>query len=225
MSNEVGRKVKASTRSARSGLRAAGRVAIWAVIALLLVRGLGAVLAPAQVSGPAVASRGGNTDPATAAFAVRFARAYLDGSARQALAPFLADGARVGVGTSRPPAPARRSPRPRSRQSHELGGGRAIVTVACELARRAHPLPRRPDRPREARARWRLRVRPRWSPAPAGAGVERRAAPAARRPRRRRDRRAGGGVPARLLSALEPRATSPTCWRRARRSTPLGRAA
>lgn len=132
MSNEVGRKVKASTRSARSGLRAAGRVAIWAVIALLLVRGLGAVLAPAQVSGPAVASRGGNTDPASAALAVRFARAYLEGSARQALAPFLADDARVGSG--RPAAGAGAEVvQAEVAATHELGGGRAVLTVACEL--------------------------------------------------------------------------------------------
>lgn len=132
MSNEVGKKVKASRRSVRSGLNAAGRVAIWAAIAVLLVRGLGAVLAPAQVSDPAVASQGGNTDPASAALAVRFARAYLGDPTPGELMPFLAAGARVGGGRPAIGGGAKVA-QAEVAATHELGGGRAVLTVACEL--------------------------------------------------------------------------------------------
>jgi len=131
MSGEVGRKVEASKRSARSGLSAAGRVAIWAVIALLLVRGVGAVLAPTQVSAP-TAARGESTDPASAALAVRFARAYLGDPTPRALTPFLAEGARVGAGSPAIGADAEVA-QAEVAATHELGGGRAVLTVVCDL--------------------------------------------------------------------------------------------
>jgi hypothetical protein len=106
-------------------------VAIWAVIALLLVRGLGAVLAPEGVSLSApVRSEG--VDPASASLAVRFARAYLTNPAPRELAPFLAEGARVGrgrpaIGGGTEVAQAELA------ATQELGGGREILTVACDL--------------------------------------------------------------------------------------------
>ncbi|MGE5281811.1 MAG: conjugal transfer protein [Chloroflexota bacterium] len=131
MSGEVGKRFEASRRSAGSALRPLGRVAIWAVIALLLVRGLGAVLAPEGVSRSApVRSEG--VDPASASLAVRFARAYLADPAPRELAPFLAEGARVGRGRSALAGDAALI-QAEVAATQELGGGREILTVACDL--------------------------------------------------------------------------------------------
>ena len=108
-----------------------GRVAIWAVIALLLVRGVGAVLAPTQVSAP-TAAQGESTDQASAAIAVRFARAYLGDPTPRALTPFLAEGARVGAG-SPPTSLGAEVAQAEVAATDELGGGRAVLTVACDL--------------------------------------------------------------------------------------------
>lgn len=131
MSGEVGKRFEASRQSVGSTLRPVGRVAIWAVIALLLVRGLGAVLAPAQVSAPTVA-RGDDADQASASLATRFARAYLDDPGRRALAPFLAEG--TGIGGARPAiGGGTEVAQAEVAATQELGGGRAVLTVACDL--------------------------------------------------------------------------------------------
>lgn len=131
MSGEVGKRFEASRQSVGSALRPVGRVAIWAVIALLLVRGLGAVLTPAQVSAP-TAARGEDAGQASASLATRFARAYLDDPNPRALAPFLAEG--VGVGGGRPAIGAGTEvAQVELTATHELGGGREILTVACDL--------------------------------------------------------------------------------------------
>jgi hypothetical protein len=85
-------------------LRAVGRVAIWVLVGVLLVRGLGAVLSPRGVSTPTAPVA--TTDQASSAFAVRFARTYL---------------ADPGVAQAEVAA------------TQQLGGGREILTVACEL--------------------------------------------------------------------------------------------
>jgi len=85
-------------------LRGAGRVAIWAALALLLLRGLVAGLSEQPQTAPQ--TRAAGVDPKSAAFAVQFARAYF---------------APAGV------AQAEVS------QSEELGDGKAVLTVACEL--------------------------------------------------------------------------------------------
>lgn len=132
MSEEVGDKRRSAETRARSLLRPAGRVAIWSVIALLLVRGLGAVLAPTPASAPAQRAGTRAYEQASAALAVRFARAYLGDPAPRALAPLLAEGARVGggraaIGGSAEVAQAEVA------ATQELGGGRAVLTVACDL--------------------------------------------------------------------------------------------
>jgi hypothetical protein len=101
------------------------------VVALLLVRGLGAVLTPAQVSVP-TAARGGDAAQASASLAVRFARAYLDDPSARALTPFLAEGARVGSGRSALVGDAALA-QAEVAATQELGGGREILTVACDL--------------------------------------------------------------------------------------------
>lgn len=69
-------------RSVGSTLRAVGRVALWAVVGLLLLRGVSGVLTEPRQDGSPAADRSSATDPATAAFAVRFARAYLTDASR-----------------------------------------------------------------------------------------------------------------------------------------------
>ncbi len=130
MSNEVGKKRRSTETRVRSLLRPAGRITIWTVIALLLVRGLGAVLAPTSASAPAQRASGEGPDPAGVALAVRFARAYLGSPAP--LTPFLAEGARVDA---RRPAGGREAEVAQAEvaATHELGGGRAVLTVACDL--------------------------------------------------------------------------------------------
>lgn len=130
MRKEVANKAGASNSSVRSALRGIGRVAIWVLVGLLLVRGVfsAASTAPPQpmASGPAAV----RDEQASESFAVRFARAYL--ADPSALAPFLAEGARVGSG--RPPQGGA-SPVAQAEVSgtEELGDGTAVLTVACEL--------------------------------------------------------------------------------------------
>jgi hypothetical protein len=125
VSKEVGNK----SFSARSLRRPAGRVTIWAVIALLLVRGLGAVLAPTSANAPAQRAGGKAPDPGSAALAVRFARAYLGGGE---LTQFLAEGARVGGGRPAIGGGAEVA-QAEVAATHELGGGREVLTVASDL--------------------------------------------------------------------------------------------
>ncbi|HEU4705595.1 MAG TPA: conjugal transfer protein [Solirubrobacterales bacterium] len=118
-------------RSVGSVLRAVGRVALWALVGLLLLRGISGVLTEPRPADRGAAAHGSVSDPATAAFAVRFARTYLSEPSPQALAPFLAP----GVST---PAPVGTGNGAKVEQAEvagirDLGGGQAIVTVACEL--------------------------------------------------------------------------------------------
>lgn len=112
-------------------MRRVGRVALWGAVCVLLLRGLASVLSgPTEVT-PSRSGASGS-EPAAAAFAVRFARAYLEDPSPEALTPFLAAGANVGTG--RPPS-ARGAEVAQAEvvRSAEVGDERAVVTVACEL--------------------------------------------------------------------------------------------
>lgn len=111
--------------------RLAGRVAIWVAIGLLLVRGAGAILAPEAQSAPRERAGAPAPSPAAGALAVGFARAFLSDPRPRALAPFLAEGAQVGGGGQSPGRP--RVAQAEVSATHDLGGGRAVLTVACEL--------------------------------------------------------------------------------------------
>lgn len=119
------------SRSVGSVLRAAGRVALWALVGLLLLRGISGVLTEPRRADRATAGHSTLSDPATAAFAVRFARTYLSEPSPQALAPFLAPGtsapAHLGSGAGAQVEQAEVA------GVRDLGSGQAIVTVACEL--------------------------------------------------------------------------------------------
>lgn len=128
MRQGVTSKVTSHSSSGRSLLRGFGRVAIWTVLGLLLLRGI--VAAPAGQA-PAAAAPGLAADQASAAFATRFARAYLEEPAAEALTPYLAEGAKLGTG--RPPQGGGLVAQAEVTETDELGGGRAVLTVACEL--------------------------------------------------------------------------------------------
>ncbi len=118
-------------RTLGAALRSVGRVALWTLVALLLAKGTAAVLASPPKRAVGSASQGAAADPASGAFAVRFARTYLSGSPRE-LTPLLAPG--VGDETT-PGAAGTDAPveQVEVAGARDLGAGRAIVTVACEL--------------------------------------------------------------------------------------------
>lgn len=119
------------SRSVGSVLRVAGRLALWAFVGLLLLRGLSGVLAEPRPASPVAADHSNISDPATAAFAVRFARTYLSGPSPEVLAPFLAPGtsasAHFGSDAGAQVEQAEVA------GIRDLGSGEAIVTVACTL--------------------------------------------------------------------------------------------
>lgn len=129
MRHEVSTKVRSSNSSVRSLLRGTGRVAIWTVLGLLLVRG---VLAEPTSAPPAPAQPTTDADPASSAFAVRFARTYLADPTTTALAPFLAEGVSFGGGIP-PEAEAAAVAQAEVSDVKDLGDGHAVLTVACEL--------------------------------------------------------------------------------------------
>jgi hypothetical protein len=97
---------------------------------MLLVRGLASVVSDPQRDSHAAVSAG--VDPATSAFAVRFARAYLSGSDAADLASLVAPGVRVSsTGTSAVKLAIEQA----EVAGVEKGGkGQTVVTVACDLA-------------------------------------------------------------------------------------------
>jgi hypothetical protein len=114
-----------------SALRAVGRLALWALVGLLLLRGVSGVLTEPRGDGSAAVDQSSAIDPPTAAFAVRFARAYLTDASPQALASYLAPGTSA-------PAPGGTGGVAQVEQAEvaavrDLGDRQAIVTVACEL--------------------------------------------------------------------------------------------
>ncbi|MGH2936870.1 MAG: conjugal transfer protein [Solirubrobacterales bacterium] len=112
-------------------LRLTGRLAIWFAVGLVLVRG-GAGLFAAPGETEVVRESAGTSDEAVVATAERFARLYLEEPSPKALDPYLAAGARVGSG--RPPsARAARVAQADVVETTDVGDGRVVVTVSCEL--------------------------------------------------------------------------------------------
>lgn len=128
MNASIPRAQHLSGPSLRSLLRGVGRAAIWTVLLLLLIRG--AIAGPSSQPSARPASFS-NADQTSAAFAVRFARTYLSDPSPSALDPFLAEGARIGTG--RPPGGGKAVAQVEIAGTEQLGGGREILTVACEL--------------------------------------------------------------------------------------------
>ncbi len=132
MSQVAGENRRRSSVSVGALLRSLGRVAIWALLGLLLVRGAGAVLAGPRAAERVGAGEDAAAEQASGALAVRFARVFLADPEPRALAPFMVEGARLGA--ARPPADSGEGvAQAEVASTEELGGGRAILTVACEL--------------------------------------------------------------------------------------------
>lgn len=114
-------------------LRALGRVALWAVLALLLIRGGAAVLSPGSGAEAPPAGGRGTEGPGKAAeaTAVGFARAWLEDPDPRALSAWLADG--VYLGSGRAPTEAGQLGQAEIIESTNLGGGRWVLTVSCDL--------------------------------------------------------------------------------------------
>jgi hypothetical protein len=112
-------------------LRGVGRVALWAAVGLLLVRGAEGMLAAPE--GETVAGRTHAPGPGRGAEATAtgFARAWLEEPDPKVLAPFLAEGAHLGNGK----APAERDQVAQAEvvKTSNLGDGRWILTVSCDL--------------------------------------------------------------------------------------------
>jgi hypothetical protein len=119
-----------------AALHALGRVALWAVVAVLLLRGGADLLGSPSEETPSPTREGdGAGDPAVSAFAIRFARTYLEEPDPAALRPLLAAGAHIGTG--RPPsaqgAQVAQVAQAEVLRTSDVGDGRVVVTVACEL--------------------------------------------------------------------------------------------
>ena len=86
--------------------RVLGRLALWALVALIFVRGLGAIFeSPTPEPDRSASSSGRSVDDATAAFAVRFARSFLADPSKGSLASFFPPSASPPAGASSPGVP------------------------------------------------------------------------------------------------------------------------
>lgn len=127
--------------SVDGAVRAGGRVALWVLIAVVLVRGVGAILSgnhPEAGSGQSSVRVERFPDGEARAFAVRFVSAYLDGSRGDvrsgSVGEFLAEGLSDSAGEFAP----RRGPGAQVAwamvaREVPLGGSRALLTVAVLL--------------------------------------------------------------------------------------------
>jgi hypothetical protein len=125
--------------SLRGVARTAGRIALWVFIGLVLVRGLGDVLSGAgeQSAAPQPAPAAAFPGDEARAFAAGFARVYVESPSAGALAPYLAQGLADRLGT-RPARSRARVVQVSPAGERVVGSGRALITVACELAGPAH---------------------------------------------------------------------------------------
>jgi hypothetical protein len=125
-----------AARRPRSGLalRNAGRVALWVAVAIVLVRGIGAI-----VSYPDGAPSGRSAQTAEVrfpgdearAFALRFVNAYLDPAGAGSITRFLADGLSDRAALVPPRGPGASVAWATVARAASLGGARALVTVAA----------------------------------------------------------------------------------------------
>jgi hypothetical protein len=123
------KKVGEEVRASRT-IRAAGRLAVWVAIGLLLVRGAVATFAAPEKSAVRIVAAPG--EDLVAATAERFARLYLEEPDPDALRPYLAAGARIGAG--RPPSSdGAEVAQAAVVDTSDVGDGRVVVTVSCEL--------------------------------------------------------------------------------------------
>ena len=119
----------------RGLLRTAGRVALWALVALIFVRGIASIAAEPRDHQPAPApTHEAFPSPEARALAIRFARAYLGGRAGE-LRRFLAESMPRQLVIDIPPGAAVATIGVAAETA--LSSDRALITVACELGGRS----------------------------------------------------------------------------------------
>lgn len=126
----VGNKTGTYASSIGSALRGVGRMAIWSLVGLLLIRGVLGVTSTAPQSAAPVEATAGESQ-ASESLAIRFARTYLADPSSRALLPFLAEGTKVGTGRS--PLDGTSVAQAEVSDTEEFGDGETVLTVACEL--------------------------------------------------------------------------------------------
>jgi hypothetical protein len=115
-------------------LRTVGRVAFWALVALIFIRGIATIAAEPRDRAPApVSTREPFPTQEARALAVRFARAYLTGSSGQ-LRRFLAESMPRDLVVDIPRGSAVATIGVAAETA--LSSDRALITVACELGDR-----------------------------------------------------------------------------------------
>ncbi len=127
-------KVRGSAFSGGRPLRSVGRVALWAVVVLLLLRGGASVVGGKESARqPQDATTGRSADSqAVEAFAVRYVRAYLADTSPTTVASLLAPGVSIPSGGG--PAPAgSQVAQATATATRPIGKDREIVTVSSEL--------------------------------------------------------------------------------------------
>ena len=116
-------------------LRSVGRVALWAVVVLILLRGVASVVRGESHTDTTRSTGGGETSTAAQAvdaFAVRYVRTYLADSSPEALRGLLAGGVSVPAGGAANPTDTTVA-QAEATATRVLGDGRRLVTVSCEL--------------------------------------------------------------------------------------------
>ncbi|MBS1891864.1 MAG: hypothetical protein JST59_11265, partial [Actinobacteria bacterium] len=112
-------------------LASVGRVALWAAVALLLVRGAEGVLAPPAEEGAGASVSRPGPGEAAEALAAGFARAWLEDPDPRSLSAYLAEGVHLGKGTT--PSEPGQVAQADVVHGKNLGGGGWVLTVSCDL--------------------------------------------------------------------------------------------
>jgi hypothetical protein len=113
-------------------LRPIGRLALWAALAVLLIRGGAAILeSPERTPTPITGTKSAGPGQRAEALAVGFARAYLEAPSSNDLRAYLAGGAHLGAG-HRPRADGEVA-QVEVVSSERIGGRRWVLTVSCDL--------------------------------------------------------------------------------------------
>ncbi|MBS1861123.1 MAG: conjugal transfer protein [Actinobacteria bacterium] len=129
-SREAGKEV--GSRPLGATLRPVGRIALWAVLAILLIRGGAALLESPERSPAGVdAARPEGPGQPAEALAVGFARAYLEAPSPSDLRGYLAEGAHIGAGHR--PGVGGGVAQAEVVKSTRIGAGRWVLTVSCDL--------------------------------------------------------------------------------------------
>ena len=124
---------KDGARSLAPRAQVIGRVALWVLVALLLIRGLGAILASPETASTGEPGKSSRVlDDRSSAFVVQFARAYFRSPGPDGVARFMAEAASPPIRASR--SPGQKVTQAEVVETSWLDQSRAVSVVACELS-------------------------------------------------------------------------------------------